>query len=236
MSNLQPHPSDTDYLLALCDQVNWTLRSNMPWWVVIEVPAYKDVRYLVKAFGRLLSSWARTGMGVFVRYESEITCQIDNEGNLMSNLTTPEVLIPHIGGSISLNNDLLTVLGEMLASPERSIGLVRLSDERQLSVSGGANGKYLVGASVEQATQWHRADYWHPEDLYEFNREWQRMMTPGSTQWFEYKYRSFDPLAPSYARGPQFCDFEFVTRYRLVQGPKNELYHVAENMDMIEIA
>lgn len=221
-------------LWGLFDQNKWIVTANEPWWRVLKVPAWEDCCYLVDHFSVELSRLAAGTTTLYIEYEDREICQISTDGGIMAQAQTPNSIMPMIG-DLPFNRELLDVFGMMLSSPESSYGLVRLSDERQLSVSGGDGGKFLVGASVEQATQWYRADYWHPEDLFNFNREWSAQMSPGSSQWFEYRYRSFDPLAPKYRRGPQYCDYEFVSQYKLVEGPRGELYHLAKNLDMLEI-
>ena len=222
-------------LWGMFDQKRWVVTAHEPWWRVLKVPTWEDCCYLIHHFRLELSRLAADTTTLYIEYGDREICQVSTDGELMAQAQTPNSLVPMIG-ELPFNRELLDVFGMMLSSPESSYGLVRLSDERQISVSGGDGGKFLVGASVAQATQWHRADYWHPEDLTNFNREWVAQMSAGSNRWFEYRYRSFDPMAPSYRRGPQFCDYEFVTQYRLIEGPQGNLYHVAKNLDMIEIA
>ena len=198
-----------------------------PYWIRIAAPSKSAAYKFATKYSDTLSRWAQR-WDVFITYE--------NQSIRIGSTTMSELLSLPVGGQMKVNSALLDIFGRMLSSPERSLGLVRLQDERQISVSGGADGKYLAGASVDQVTQWKRRDYWHPEDLENFNRDWQQSMSADSDQWFEYSYRSFDPLAPVYRRGPEFCDFEFVSRYRLIEGPGRTLYHLAENMDMVEIA
>lgn len=223
-----------DLLVGLFDQKRWSLATNAPWWQVLRVPTWEDCAYLIKYFKPVLAQWASTKMAIYLEYDQGRICQINQLGEIMD-AQIPEPLSLAIGGPMRANRALLDVFGQMLSSPERSLGLVRLADERQISVSGGVDGKYLVGASVDQANQWKRSDYWHPEDLSEFNRACQQSMSTDSDQWFEYRYRSFDPLAPADQHGPDFCDFEFISRYRLIEGPGGTLYHLGENIDMIEI-
>ena len=219
-------------LLGLFDQMNWVIRSNLPHWLVLAVPTNHDCAYVGRHFSAILNEWSRTGVEVYFEVDRQIF-QATNQGEI-GMATSPQALTPVIGGAIKINRQLLDVFGEMLSHPDRSIGLVRLRDERQLSVSGGAGGKFLVGASLDQVTSWKRDQYWHPEDLAEFNRTWRQDMSVGRDLWFEWRYRSFDPLDPN--GGPDNCDYTFITKYRLIEGPDQELFHVAENVDMVEIA
>jgi hypothetical protein len=137
-----------------------------------------------------------------------------------------------IGGEITVNRALLDAFGEMLNCPHRSLGLVRLSDERQISVSGGADGAFLGSVSREDAQRLYRADYWEPSDLYEFTRAWQQQSSVGGN-WFEWSYRSFE--LGSANSGPTGYNRRFTTRYKLVQGP-NSLFHFCENLGVEPIA
>lgn len=132
-----------------------------------------------------------------------------------------------IGGEVKVNRALLDVFGEMLSNPDRSLGLVRLRDERQIVLNGGGNGRFLGTATVSEAARLHRADYWHPGDLAEFNRDWQRELSVGGG-WIERSYRSFT-LGGESQRLRRF-DKLFTTRYKLVQGERGELFHFCENL------
>ena len=215
------------YLAAMLRRPGFELKVNLPLWVFIVVPTWGDCVYLAKHYRDSVCGCVRSGIPLYFEYggSDRHICQLTTSGDFVD---------ININGQ-ACNRQLLDVFGEMMSSPERSLGLVRLHDERQITVSGGADGKFLCGASVDQTEQWVRADYWHPESLHEFNREWQQQMSVGGG-WFEYRYRSFDPLAPAYRRGPEFCDYEFVSRYRLIEGPRGQLFHLAENVDMVAIA
>lgn len=208
--------------LSYLDQRGWDLRTNLPHWITISVPRWRNVKWLADTFEGSLKNLA-TVTRVYFEYEQKNLAEVNKEGDLM----------PIQIDGLRVNRVLLDAFGEMLANPDRSIGLVRLSDEKQICVSGGDDGKYLVGANLDQVTTWKRSEYWHPEDLSNFNREWAQSMSING-DWFEYRYRSFDPLAEN--PGPDKCDYTFVSRYRLIEGPNREMFHLGENLDMIEIA
>lgn len=72
-------------------------------------------------------------------------------------------------------------------------GIVRLSDERQIVMSSGMAGVLLSGVGIDETTQWKRPEYWHPEDLQNFNRDWRdRLDTEGNSS-LEYRYRIHKP-------------------------------------------
>lgn len=209
-----------EYLLKLFDQETWVLKIG-PQWSLIQVPTWDDARYLVRHYREVLGGWAMT-LPLFVQYGQQVM-QINRRGEM----STAQV------DGLVVNRALLDVFGMMLSSPERSLGLVRLADERQISVNGGANGKYLIGMTQAEAVRLKREDYWHPADLYEFNQNWRQRMSVSGEQWFEWRYRSFDPMAEN--PGPNKCDYWFITRYRLIEGPRGGLFHLAENLGMEEI-
>lgn len=215
------------YLAALFSQEGWEVRLNLPHWALLVVPEWADCVYIAKHYRAALTGGT---VPIYVQYggASKFVCKITKEEEYPVNI--------EIGAGLTANRALLDVFGEMLTSPSRSLGLVRLRDERQISVSGGAGGQFLIGKTVEQAVKQYRADYWHPADLAQFNRDWQQSLSVGGGTWFEATYRCFDPLAPAYRRGPEFCNHEFTTRYRLVEGGNGELYHYCENLGVEAIA
>ena len=213
-------------LLAYLDQQRYILKSNLPHWLLIQVPGWKDAQFLSENFKHVLTRWVRYQTPVYFQYGNHppFLMQLSEQGDLM------DIQID----SLKVNRALLDVFGEMLSNPDRSIGLVRLRDERQISVSGGAEGQFLVGMTTNFASQLKRSEYFHPEDLAAFNQAWIQEMQPNSDRWFEYRYRSFDPLAKN--PGPDKCDYIFVSKYRLIEGVSGEMFHMGENIDMVEIA
>ena len=207
------------YLAALLNQPGWDLRSNLPHWAVLLVPTWGDVCYLAKHYRSVLSGGA---VPIYFEYggSDRHICKLTPTGELMN---------IQIDG-LEANRALLDAFGEMLSNPDRSMGLVRIADERQISVSGGAGGRFLIGKTKEQATRQRRADYWHPGDLFDFNRAWRREMSIDGG-WFESSYRCF-PAGSS----AHHCDNRFTTRYRLIEGPNGAIFHLCENLDVEAIA
>ncbi|MGI8935409.1 MAG: hypothetical protein ACR2FS_15180 [Phormidesmis sp.] len=211
------------YLAALVSQPGWDLRANLPHWAVLVVPTWADCCYVAKHYCSALSGIT---MPIYIEYggRDRHVCQVTQEGEIMS---------IQIDG-LEANRALLDAFHEILGNPDRSMGLVRIADERQITVSGGAGGRFLINKTRQEATRQHRADYWHPEDLLLFNRDWRQTMSIGG-DWYEASYRCFDPKAPIEVRGPEFCDNQFITRYRLIEGPNNAMFHLCENLDVVAL-
>lgn len=72
-------------------------------------------------------------------------------------------------------------------------GIVRLSDERQVVMSSGMAGVLLSGVGIDETTQWKRPEFWHPEDLDNFNRDWRRQLDVEGNGSLEYRYRIHRP-------------------------------------------
>lgn len=213
------------YLAAMLKQEGWQL-SIGPAWAKLSVPTYADVRYVAKHYKSVILGSAESGLPIYFEYGEKLyLCQLSSTGELMN---------IQIDGLVA-NRALLNAFGEILSNPDRSMGLVRISDERQISVSGGSGGRFLINKSAEQATKQYRADYWHPEDLLSFNQRWRQEMSIGG-DWFEASYRCFDTFAEDERlRSPNFCNNRFVTRYRLIEGPRGEMFHLCENLDVVAI-
>lgn len=203
------------YLAALFTQPGWQLRSNLPCWACLVVPNWEDVCYLAEHYCASLARSFNQRVPIYIEYggSDRHTCQITSTGKIM-NITI---------GEIEVNRALLDCFGEMLSCPERSLGLVRLNDEKQVTVSGGAGGSFLGSFKKEDAQKLYRSDYWHPQDLREFNRDWQRSLSVDG-EWMEYTYRSFD-----LAGDRSTFNRRFTTRYKLVQAPQG-LFHYCENL------
>lgn len=72
-------------------------------------------------------------------------------------------------------------------------GIVRLSDERQVVMSSGMSGVLLSGVGIDETTQWRRPEFWHLEDLTEFNRDWRTRLDEDGDTAMEYRYRIHKP-------------------------------------------
>ena len=215
-------------LLSYLDQERYVLKANLPHWLLIQVPGWTDAQFLAESFQGVLTQWAQNRAPVYFQYGCShlpYLMQLSDKGDLM------DIQIE----GLKVNRALLDVFGMMLSNPDRSLSLVNTFSQRQISVSGGAGGRYLLGASKEQAAQWRRTQYWMPEALVDFNRAWRQEMSPGSDLWFEWRYR-IDSLAPVEGRPVATPDYELVTRYRIIEGVGGSLFHLGENLGMEKIS
>lgn len=72
-------------------------------------------------------------------------------------------------------------------------GIVRLSDERQVIMSSGMAGVLLSGVGIDETTQWKRPEFWHPDDLRDFNRDWRQELSVEGNGALERRYRIHKP-------------------------------------------
>lgn len=137
---------------------------------------------------------------------------------------------------LSLSKILYPELGWFLEHPEQAGGLVRVSDNQQVAMSYANARKesdFTAGAGVKKAVKWKRSDYWHPQDLADFEREWrQKLEANNPDSWFEFKWRSFDPDL-----GIDSPDgwIEFANSYKLLVDERGNTYHVSQNLGMRDI-
>ena len=117
----------------------------------------------------------------------------------------------------SLPAPILRTALEMTDSDDRW-GIVRLSDERQVIMSSGMSGVLLAGVFIDETTQWKRPEFWHPEDLADFNNDWRRQLDVEGAAEIERRYRIHKPRSND--------PWEFYTsRYRLIQAD-GDLFHL----------
>ncbi|NET08389.1 MAG: hypothetical protein F6K09_03660 [Merismopedia sp. SIO2A8] len=75
-------------------------------------------------------------------------------------IATPTVEI----GALTVTRKLLDKIIWMIENPKAKAALVRVHDEAQLVISQ-ASAQLIAGATVKEAAQRKRAEYWHPYDL-----------------------------------------------------------------------
>ncbi|MEO1146309.1 MAG: hypothetical protein AAFY26_12030 [Cyanobacteria bacterium J06638_22] len=150
----------------------------------------------------------------------------------MTNSTEDQSPILQLGQRVRLTIPLLRVVETMLGDSSISYSLVRLSDQAQIAVNGGNDGRFLSGAALEETVTWRREDYWRPNDLAEFNRAFRQEQTPNSDRWFEYRYRARNP---SLSLDLQQYDMELVTRYKLIDDGFGQLYHLGQNIELTQV-
>ena len=121
------------------------------------------------------------------------------------------------GADIGFHPNLIRLALEICERP-RSAGIVRLSDERQVLMHDEATCT-LKTATAQEATQWTREDYWHPQDLLEFRRICQQQEN------FEHSYRTFMPTRGMLDTEPGNWQ-EITTSYQLfeIEGVHYQLY------------
>lgn len=103
-------------------------------------------------------------------------------------------------------------------------GIVRLSDELQVIMASGMAGVLLSGVAIDQTTQWKRPEFWHPEDLSDFNRDWRRQLDIEGNGMLERRYRIHKPNSND--------PWEWYrSSYRLIRGENNVLYQVGTFID-----
>lgn len=103
-------------------------------------------------------------------------------------------------------------------------GIVRLSDERQVIMSSGMTGVLLSGVGIDETTNWRRPEFWHLEDLEEFNRDWRRRLDIEGNEAIEYRYRIHKP-------GSNDPWEWYRSSYRLLRGERQELYQICTFVD-----
>lgn len=103
-------------------------------------------------------------------------------------------------------------------------GIVRLSDERQVVMSGGMAGVLLSGVGIDETTNWRRPEFWHLGDLEEFNRDWRRQLDTEGNGAIEYRYRIHKP-------GSNDPWDWYRSNYRLLRGEGQELYQICTFVD-----
>jgi hypothetical protein len=138
---------------------------------------------------------------------------------------------------LSLSKVLYSELGWFLEHPEQAGGLVQVRDNQQVAMSyanARKDNDFTAGAGVKKAVKWKRSDYWHPQDLIDFDREWAQKLEPNNPDsWMEFSWRSFDPDL-----GIDSCDgwIEFTNRYKLLVDERGNNYHVSLNLGMRDIS
>lgn len=103
-------------------------------------------------------------------------------------------------------------------------GIVRMSDERQVIMASGMAGILLSGVGINETTNWRRPEFWHPDDLRDFNRNWQRQLDVEGNGAIEYRYRIHKP-------GSNDPWEWYRSSYRLLRGENNVLYQVCTFID-----
>lgn len=128
-----------------------------------------------------------------------------------------------------LTPTLLRVANELMQNPRRA-GVVRLSDELQIIMSDACS-VLNPGHTMNEATQWVRSQFWHPDDLAALRRATREH---GSKR-FEFRWRSFDPDLGMHDR-TEGNWLEFATSYELIVDELGSAYQIANNLEYRIIA
>lgn len=138
---------------------------------------------------------------------------------------------------LSLSRVLYPELGWFLEHPEQAGGIVRVKDNQQVAMSYANARKesdFTAGAGVKKAVKWKRPDFWHPQDLADFDQEWAQKLEPNNpNSWMEFSWRSFDPDLG--IESPEGW-IEFTNRYKLLVDEQGNVYHTSFNLGMREIS
>lgn len=139
--------------------------------------------------------------------------------------------------ALSMSSCLHKEIGWFLENSTQAGGIVRVADNQQVAMSyanAQESADFTVGAGVKKAVSWKREDFWHPEDLTNFDRDWKQSLEPNNpNSWIEYKWRSFDPELGLNAENGWI---EFANRYKLLVDEFGNRYHASWNLGMSNIA
>lgn len=149
--------------------------------------------------------------------------------NSMATGSSNDSPLLQLGQKVRLTVPLLRTVELMLSDPTVSYSLVRLADQAQIACNGGSSRQFLAGADLENVVTWTRDQYWHPDDLENFNRDWVRELEPNSQRWMEYRYRAINPENDSDRLSPTM---RLVSRYRLIDDGFGQLFHLGQNLEL----
>ena len=136
---------------------------------------------------------------------------------------------------------LVLAMSDLINNP-RKAGISRASDGRQLVMSDACS-VLNPGHTLDEAVNWCRSDFWHPQDLQDLNiklrdlplTESASSLNFSSLPFVEHCWTSFDPdLGISNLEQGNWL--EFTTRYRHFQAENGVVYQLCENLHFKEIA
>lgn len=126
-----------------------------------------------------------------------------------------------------LSISVLKVINHFFEHPEQRNAIVRLHDERQIIITE-SNSMLIKGATLEEAVQRKRSEYWYLPDLAEFNRESKQKLEPNNENSFiEFTWRGVSKDRTDWRM--------FTNRYNLIQDNYGVLYQVSQNLGVNEI-
>lgn len=136
-------------------------------------------------------------------------------------------------GDIGVSFELYQLAQRLFEDP-KSAAIVRLSDEKQIIVHD--EGKCTLKFNNPQdASTWHRSQYWHPQDLIDFRIRCQQELEPNNpNSVFEHTYRSFEPDLGMSSNEPGNW-LQLTTKYHLFDVGDGEIYQLGENIAIVEM-
>ena len=198
----------------------------------------KDLYDIASTYENELARWAQ----LFGKTKTVLRCAEEK-------LTIPAHLF--IGG-ISVSNEILEVFNQLWFANNVAVspqllhlgvgiiespgikGIVRLRDERQVVMHEQTKRLLFSNKPAKYTTELCRAQYMHPEDLYNLRREI-RQQASADGSLLEYTYRAFDPeLGPFDTRPGNWR--QFTSTYRLYDGGDSDFYQVCENLGIEDLA
>lgn len=196
-------------------------------YVLFEAPDKQSAYNFIQRYSEALAA-----------YWCPVYLTVDRLSAIAANYKTGRSIMSELylefGQSAKLTLPLLRIADEMLSHPEQSTGLVRVADNAQIVVTGGAEGAFMMGASPEHYNQLRREQYWDAESLHGFEQEWRSRLTIGGDwETFEYLIRYPSPGKVLGSRMPP--DSKMITDFRLVEDGNGNLYHYCRNRDLIAI-
>ncbi len=211
----------------------WEIYPKFPLYVLFEAPSITQAHLFLKRFSAELRQCALSiDTYVGVKGSSRVIT-IPSEKKMVNQ--QPVVLDPaafHIN-RMRLSRPLLAAIAYYLENPEIAAGIVSLKNERQCALSLACS-QYMPsdGATVQQATNWRRGDYWHLGDLVDFRKE-SAQWSANDGEWHDYGYRTFDPLL-----GVRSQDgwSHYLNRFKLIADDEGNRFHICENLERIAIA
>ena len=148
--------------------------------------------------------------------------------NIQQGCIMSQLIIPDESGYVIAKTQVTPTLHRAIAffleNPEVKGGVVRLTDERQIVMSR-ASASLVKSASLEQAVERKRSDYWYLEDLHTFNSIFtpQALEPNNPDSKREYSFRIYDPVTRDNWR-------QNVNEYRLIQDEMGVFYHLFTNL------
>lgn len=136
-------------------------------------------------------------------------------------------------GDIGVSFELYQLAQRLFEEP-KSAAIVRLCDEKQIIIHD--EGKCTLNFNdPKDASNWHRSEYWHPQDLVDFRARCQQELEPNNpNSVFEHTYRSFEPNLGMFSNETGNW-LKLTTRYRLFDVGDGEMYQLGENIAIVEM-